>query len=509
MNTIMQTITQYITSHKKTSILALGIILLGVYFFSGSSSTSVTTVSVKKGTIVQQVSVTGKTKPNHDVDLAFETSGKVSFAPRAIGDTVEAGQVLASLDQSELAANLAKAKADLAQEQIKLDQISKQSGDTYQNARISMIAAIRDAYARTDDSIRNNVDQFFFKSSSQSNTYIEFSFIDGTYQYNPIIESSLRSSINTSRAALNVSLDAWQKSLLSLSTADDLTPFVAEAEKNVNDARMFLNYVAQAVNGLPQTDFAHQSILAGYRTAVSTARTNVSTAQSNLVTAKDKLNNAPREAQSSTGSTGFDAVLAQQAQVAQYQAEVDSRTALLAKASLSSPIAGIITKYDTKTGEIVNSGTPVISVISADDLQIDANVSEVNIGKIAIGNPVSITFDAFPGKTFTGSVVYIDPGETLVDGVVNYKVTINFDKGTELVKSGLTANLVIKTATKDNVLIVPQYAVYKKDGISFVKKVIGKNTSETPVTVGFTGNDGSIEVVSGLSEGDVVEVSGK
>jgi RND family efflux transporter MFP subunit len=506
MNTFIQKIWNFIKTHKKTSVFVL-LVVIGIGFaLRGGSNKGVTTITAVKGTVVQEVSVTGKTKPNKSVDLAFETSGKVSSAPLAIGGRVTAGQVLAVLDQSELSANLAKAKADLHQEQIKLDQISKQSGDTYQNARSSMISSIRDAYARTDDSIRNNVDQFFFKNTAQSNTFIDFSFTDGTYQYTPTLDSALRASVNSSRSALNVSLDHWQTSLLSLSTATDLTPYVAEAEKNLNDTRSFLNNVAQLVNGLPQPDFDHVSTIAGYRSTVSEARTNISTALSNLVTAKDKLNNAPREAQNGTGVTAFDDVLSQQARVAQFEAQVQSSSALLAKATLVSPITGVITKYDTKAGEIVTTGTPLISVISDNDLQIDANVSEVNIGKLTIGNQVAITFDAFPGKTFTGSVIYIDPGETIVDGVVNYKVTITFDQADQQVKSGLTANLIVQTAKKDDVIKVPQYAIIKKDNQLFVDKVEGKVITQVPVTIGFNGNDGSVEVLSGINVGDVIQV---
>ncbi len=225
-----------------------------------------------------------------------------------------------------------------------------------------------------------------------------------------------------------------------------------------------------------------------------------------MVTAKDKLNNAPREAQNGTGVTAFDDVLSQQARVAQFEAQVQSSSALLAKATLVSPITGVITKYDTKAGEIVTTGTPLISVISDNDLQIDANVSEVNIGKLAIGNQVAITFDAFPGKTFTGSVIYIDPGETIVDGVVNYKVTITFDQADQQVKSGLTANLIVQTAKKDDVIKVPQYAIIKKDNQLFVDKVEGKIITQVPVTIGFNGNDGSVEVLSGINVGDVIQV---
>jgi len=501
----LQTLWATITNNRKKAIAAVLLLVVGFFIFGGNSNDTVSEATVARGNLVQDVSASGTTKPVREVDLAFETSGKISRAPLSVGSRVEVGQVLAGLDQSELYANVLKAQADLEQERIRLDQIGKQSGNTYENAKLSMIAAIKDAYVRADDAIKNDIDQFFYKSSDQSNPFIDFSFIDGSYYYTPSIDSSLKTNINSSRQALGISLNAWQKSLLSLSSASDLTPYITEAEANLNSARVFLGDIAQVVNSLPSPNFEYASVIAGYRNDVSGARTNVSTAIANLVTAKDKLNAAPKQTQGSTGVSGYDEVLSQQAQVARFEAELSSRQALLAKATLVAPIAGVVTKYDTKVGEIVSAGNPVISVISDNDLEIEANVSEVNIGKVRVGNLVSITFDAFPGVEYEGSVFYIDPGETIVDGVVNYKVKITF-KGDENMKSGLTANLKIKTAEKQGVLSIPQYAVIKKDDKTFVEKIVNKNKTEVEVKLGFVGNDGTIEVIEGLSEGDVVQV---
>ena len=503
-----QKMKEFIKNNRKKSIAFIAIIALGFFFFRGGSSNGLSEVAVVKGNLVQDVSASGTTKPVHAVDLAFETSGKVSRAPLAVGSRVEAGSVLAGLDQAELYANLLKARANLDQEKIRLDQIGKQSGNSYDNARLSMITAIRDAHTRTDDAIRNDVDQFFFKNTNQTIPFIDFSFADGSYLYTPTIDASVKSSLNASRTTIGTTLSAWQKSLLTISSATDLTPYIIEAESNLSSARTFLNSVAQMVNSLPAPDFAHSSTITLYRNTVSDARTSLNTATTNLVTAKDKFNSAPKETQSSTGLTGYDDVLTQQAQVTQFQAEVSSREAMLAKATLVAPISGIVTQYDAKVGEIVSAGTPVISIISDNNLEIEANVSEVNIGKVRVGNPVKMTFDAFPSAEFTGTVFYIDPGETIVDGVVNYKVKVAFTSD-ENMKSGLTANLRIKTAEKPDVLTVPQYAVTKRDDKEFVTRVVGKKTEEVEVKTGFIGNDGAIEILSGLNEGDMVQVGKK
>jgi multidrug efflux pump subunit AcrA (membrane-fusion protein) len=89
------------------------------------------------------------------------------------------------------------------------------------------------------------------------------------------------------------------------------------------------------------------------------------------------------------------------------------------------------------------AGQVITSVISANNFEVDAYVPETDIGKVAIGNPVSMTFDAFPGETFAGKVFYIDPAQTIESGVVDYLVKVSFNTPDSRIKSGLTANLDI------------------------------------------------------------------
>ena len=82
---------------------------------------------------------------------------------------------------------------------------------------------------------------------------------------------------------------------------------------------------------------------------------------------------------------------------------------------------------------------------------------------------VDMTFDAFPGETFTGKVFYIDPAETIESGVVDYLVKVSFDTPDPRIKSGLTANLDINTQTNQNALILPQYAIIQNASGTFVE----------------------------------------
>ena len=149
-------------------------------------------------------------------------------------------------------------------------------------------------------------------------------------------------------------------------------------------------------------------------------------------------------------------------------------------------------------------GTQLISVISDAGFEVDGDLSETDVGKVSVGDTVLMTLDAFPGETFVGSVFYIAPAETNTQGVISYEVKISFNTLEPRLKSGLTANIDIRTEKKDDVLILPQYAILQNDEGTFVKMLEDGTTVELPVTLGIQDQDGNVEVVSGVREGERV-----
>jgi macrolide-specific efflux system membrane fusion protein len=97
-------------------IIVLAVIVGGYFYFAGGEKTEYNFAVVARADLVQEVSVTGTVKPAQEVDLAFERSGKVSEIYVKVGEPVATGEVLAVLDNSELSAKLAQARASLATE---------------------------------------------------------------------------------------------------------------------------------------------------------------------------------------------------------------------------------------------------------------------------------------------------------------------------------------------------------------------------------------------------------
>src|SRR4030042_209115 len=111
---------------RKILITVMVIVVLaisGYFYFNRDTGTGIETVEAKRGNVFQEVSVTGSVKPSENVDLAFESGGKISKIYAEVGDSVISGQALVQLDDSEIYAKLASAKANLKTQEAQLDEL--------------------------------------------------------------------------------------------------------------------------------------------------------------------------------------------------------------------------------------------------------------------------------------------------------------------------------------------------------------------------------------------------
>lgn len=199
---------------------------------------------------------------------------------------------------------------------------------------------------------------------------------------------------------------------------------------------------------------------------------------------------------------------AQRAVVRQLQAALSLVSANYSDTVLRAPVDGIVTKVNYEKGETTSltSTAPVIVMLSKNKYEIEVDISESDIAKVKVGDLVTVDFDAFgPDRKFDGHVVKVDPAETVIQDVVYYKVTISLDKEETDVKPGMTANIIIKTAEKSGVLIIPQRAVKRDDqGQRYVDILENNEKVSKDVEIGLKGDDGLSEVLSGLIEGEEV-----
>jgi hypothetical protein len=132
-------------------------------------------------------------------------------------------------------------------------------------------------------------------------------------------------------------------------------------------------------------------------------------------------------------------------------------------------------------------------------------VPEADIAKVSIGQSAVVTLDAYGGgRKFNAKIIAIDPSAVIVNGAPTYKVTLEFTDENDAIKDGLTANVGIIIAAKQDILVVPRSAILEQGGKSYVMVRSAAGQPELrEVTAGLEGN-GKAEIVSGLNAGEMV-----
>ncbi|MCD6528600.1 efflux RND transporter periplasmic adaptor subunit [bacterium] len=536
-------------------IVVLGIVFFSCQYFKREKSSYIFEL-VKRGDVTQKISATGKVTPAKKLNLQFEISGKIQDIKVKVGQEVEKGDFLAVLDTSELETQVLEAKAARDVAKAKLDKILKGASEeeirvyetavenakiALENAKISLKNAeqnLTDVKTKAENDLKqayedalNTLDDSYLKIYNALNTV---DFLERTYFFTneqgflDVKES--KNKIKKSMVQVKSYLDAAKSSYRD-EDIDIALSEMRDALDTVYKALVVVREVCQKPvyrNRVPATD---KTSLDTHKSSINSAYTNIVNAQqrissiklineSNIDTAQanlDAVQNAVKTAEGNLKSAQVkldqikappqetDVALAQ-AQLEQAESSLLKAKQQLTKANLIAPCCGIITDIKKEVGETVNSMIidPVISMICKGKFQIEVDIPEADIAKINLEDPVEISLDAFPGEIFMGKVVKINPAETVIQGAVYYKVTVEFDKLDDRIKSGMTANIEIITERKKNVLLIPQRAILTKNGKEIVRVLEDGEVKEVEVKTGIEGNEDEIEILSGLKEGDKV-----
>lgn len=224
------------------------------------------------------------------------------------------------------------------------------------------------------------------------------------------------------------------------------------------------------------------------------------------------------------------AVRAAEGSISQARGSYSQAKTNLKYATITSPVDGIVVSRNVDVGQTVAASfqTPTLFTIAQNlaNMKIDTSVDEADISRVAVGQPVTFTVDSYPEISFTGKVTQIRNAPIISQNVVTYTVVIGVDNKELKLKPGMTANVSIETARKDDVLKIPSAALRfkpkpareakgKPDGKGAGKRkreggpvvyVLGPEKQPVPVPV-VTGisNSGHVELVQGnLKENDEV-----
>jgi len=290
---------------------------------------------------------------------------------------------------------------------------------------------------------------------------------------------------------------------------------VATARANLTTAEASLTDIQQGGSAQERNHFT--SSISSAKLAQQQAQTNLATvqklqqqgaasagevaaAQQQLNTANLNLSSSSGQAQARYGSTDLTTA---QSRVADARASLSAAESSYAGVAIRSPLAGTAYSIPVSRYNYVPAGDDLLEVADLNRIQIRAYFDEPEIGKLAAGQPVSITWEAKPGRVWHGHV------ERAPSTVVTYGtrsvgeslITVDDANGDLLPNTNVTVQ--VTELERDNVLSIPREALHTEGTRNFVFRVIKGKLAQTPIGVGVVTTT-DVEVTGGIREGEVV-----
>ncbi len=419
-----------------------------------ASAATLQTVRAATGDLTAVVGATGTVRANRSAVLTFQTTGTVERVHVRMGDRVREGQVLAELQQTSLPAQVILAQADLVTAQRALDQLLSS-----ELAQAQAQLALAQARKALRDAERNRTVQ------QQGNR-------------------ATSNTLQNAEATLVLAEDAVRQAesrynMLSGLPEDD--PARAAALVALTNARASRDRALRALNwyrGHPNE--IDQALL-----------------DANVALAHAQVADAEREWERVKDGADPDDVAAARARLAAAQA-----TANLAR--ITAPFPGMITAVEIKPGDQVSPGTVAFGMADFSHLLIEVEVSEIDINRVRPGQPVTLTLDAVPGRTYNGTVIEVGLTGMVVQGVVNFPVTVEILDADEQVRPGMTTAVNIIVEQIEDVLLVPNRAVRLQDGRRVVYVLRDGTPVAVPVALGASSDTDSQVLEGDLRAGDFI-----
>ncbi|MEM1308201.1 MAG: efflux RND transporter periplasmic adaptor subunit, partial [Cyanobacteria bacterium P01_H01_bin.153] len=297
------------------------------------------------------------------------------------------------------------------------------------------------------------------------------------------------------------------QAMLAQSQADYTRVAVGNRSEDINQAEAQV-VAAQSQMELASTQLARYQALAD-RGAISQNELDqyaneARNAEANFRETQERFEEVVSGSRPEDIASAAAAVEAAEAKVAIIQTQLEDTI-------IRAPFDGVVTQTYANTGAIVTPTTTASATASATSssilalssgLEVEIEVSEANIGQVAVEQVVEIVAEAFPNQTFEGRVKRMAPEAVIENNVTTFQVVVELLSGLDKLRSGMTVDAIFIGDSIDNALMVPTVAIATENGQLGVQVVDDEgNPVFMPVAVGLTQNGGT-QVLSGLKVGD-------
>jgi HlyD family secretion protein len=434
-------------------VVVIAILAAGGFFIyrnqvtKAEASVSYQTQKIAMGDLTAMVGATGTVRSNQTTTVNWQVSGRIGKINVKVGDQVKANQVLAELDASTLPQSVIVARSDLVTAQRNLDNLKNST-----TARAQAQQTLADAQRALSDA--------------------------KTERYNQDLSRVTQATLDQNKAQLVLDTDALKRA------QDNYNNFSSRPDDDVMRAQAF-DRLAKAQAAVDQDNYnlawmtgnADGLVVAQKDAAIKLAQAKVDDAQREW----DRLKNGPDPQD-----------------IAAAQAKVDSIKATLAQTQLVSPINGTVTAVSSMVGDQVSAGKVTFRIEDQTRLLVDVPVTEVDVNRVKVAQPATLTFDAISNKSYAGKVTEVASVGSSQNSVVSFTVTVELTDADLAVRPGMTAAVNLTVEQLHNVLLVPNRAVRLQNGKRVIYLLVEGQPQVVEVTLG-----SSADVLTQIIRGEV------
>jgi HlyD family secretion protein len=533
--------------NKKIIIGILFVLILGGSYFyfakvpKNKNQTRYVLTKVERGTILVSVSGSGQISAEDQRDIKPKVAGEISKIFVEKNQEVKTGELLFELDKepkeravrdAEIALKDAKdalQKAKDNYEKLKRD-LENSTETAYKNA----FDALVETYKDLNPLISNLESIFKAKDYSSQETDLDY--------YISLIRSirTHQGEINplpywTGKAEdkflpLKDNFESLQREYWKLTQSSPRDKIRDLLYRTYNFSNELLNLIRQTSNLISEylkiidkeglIPPISLSITNSQASQMATFDSTISTLNSNLKKIRDTIDDLEKNSPLQIRDAEL-AIQTAQNNLTKAEDALSDAKENLENCSIYAPFDGIISDVKVKKGDTVSTAT-ILATIVAKKKNAEITLNEIDAAKVKVDQKATLTFDALPDLTLTGKVIDIDKVGTVSQGVTSYGVKITLDSDDERIKPGMSVNAEIVIDVKPDVLTLPNSAIKSEGNLRYVQLIdapkeikdklkIGApiilpkevKIKNQPVEVGVS-NDTLTEILSGVSEGDIV-----
>ncbi len=413
---------------------------------------------VSTADLKDEVEVTGSIMTSEDTTVGAIVAGKLIAVMVKDGDTVGAGQVIAQQDTQDASTRVRQAAAvvDAARSALAQAKADAGTGPSKSSAGVRAAEAQLKQAKAVLQKLRNGAR---LEERKQAEAAV----------------SAAKSAMETAKSAAARAKNLYAQGAIAKST-------------------------------LEQAETAYAAALAQYESALQSASITQNYARpEDIAAAEQQVRAAEEQVRISQANKVMDVVYPER--VAACRAQLDSaqeglRLArkALADTTIRAPFAGRISGKPMQVGSYASAGTGVARLVGPSGLYFDGNVPEAVVARVSIGAPVTVTVDALGGKSFTGSVVAVNPQASPV--ARQFGLRIQFSGDMASLKPGMFARGMLQLGVARNATVIPADAVLRDGEVTYVFLAEGSKAKRAEVKTGI--QSGQMMQVSGLSIGSQV-----